>query len=329
MPRRIVPTVVLVCVLLGAATSAPAAGAQDDALLSREAALDALRAYEHENARNNAGLGVEGQGAVELPPIKLIDDATFRELRNRHQSLGPQGRVIERRVVVPRQTAYPLQFIAAERIRFDGGEAASQLLLFDRATANDDWKVSSAAQLGADTVPPFVVDAAGYAAPLDADHAAALKLAPEAVVAALADVWTRSDAGAPITSELFESGPLTTGAVSRLVDELAFTGIEGEVDFGFEPAPYPVVTYRLERGRALVMFALAIHETIRPADSGERLVQPKSRATFGGLVVPGRYSTVGYERLALLTAVVPRAGAPTRVRIVGSYSGLVSASTTP
>jgi len=309
-----------------AVAPAAARAAQPEPLLTRERAMQVLRQFERANARNNGSLGVEGQGAIESPPIQLIDDANFREVRNRGgKSLGNQGTVKRRRVFVPNQAQYPLEFLASERV----SDGSRQLLLFTRPTEADKWKVSTAAQLVTGPVPELVQDRAGYAARLDADHAAALKLAPEQLAPALADLWARSEKGAAPKSELFESGLLTTEAVNAFVGVLAASGIDGEVSFGFEPAPFPVVSYAATGGRALVVFAVAVHETIQPTGGAGALEQPRSRGVFGGLVVPGRYATVRYDRLMLLAAVVPPGGTSARVRVIGQYAGIVGAETTP
>jgi hypothetical protein len=259
--------------------------------------------------------------------VQLIDDATFREVRNRGgRSLGDQGRFTRRHVFVPPQSEYPLQFLAS--VRVDDG--SRQLLVFARPTEGAPWKVSSAAGIVEEPVPELTEDDSGYAALLDADHAAALKVPPDGLAAALADLWSRSaDVEAPATSDFFEAGPLTTEAVGGLVADLAAHGIDGDVQLAFEPAPYPVVAYAATGGRALVLFAVAVHETLRPAGGAAALVQPRSRARFGGLVVPGRYASVAYERLELLAAVVPPGGTADRVRVIGDYGGIVSAKATP
>jgi hypothetical protein len=308
------------------ATPVAARAAQPEPLVTRDDALQVLRQFERANARNNGSLGLEGQGAIESPPIQLIDDATFREVRNRGgKSLANQGTVKRRRVFRPFQTQYPLEFLASERV----SDGSKQLLVFTRQTEADKWRVSTAAQLVVDPVPALVEDHAGYAARLDADHAGALKLTPEQLAPALADLWARTEEDATQTSELFAPGLLTTAAVNAFVGELAASGIDGEVSFGFEPAPFPAVSYAATGGRALVVFAVAVHETIRPSGGSGALEQPRSRSVFGGLVVPGRYATVRYDRLMLLAAVVPPGGTSARVRVIGQYAGVVGAETTP
>ncbi len=310
----------------GRSTPVTAHAAQPEPLLTRQDALQVLRQFERANARNNGSLGVEGQGAIEAPPIQLIDDANFREARNRgKKSLGNQGTVRRRQVFVPNQSAYPLEFLASERVN----DGSNQLLVFTRPTEADKWKVSTAAQLVVDPVPGLVQERAGYTARLDADHAATLKLAPEQLAPALADLWARSENSTAPTSELFEPGLLTTEAVNAFVGELAASGIDGEVSFDFAPAPFPVVSYAATGGRALVLFPVSVHETIRPTGGAGVLEQPRSRGVFGGLVVPGRYATVRYDRLMLLAAVVPPGGTSARVRVIGQYAGIVGAATTP
>jgi hypothetical protein len=288
--------------------------------------MQVLLRFERANAHNNGSLGVEGQGAIESPPIQLIDDANFREVRNRGgKSLGNQGTVRRRRVFVPFQTQYPLEFLASERVN----DGSTQLLVFTRPSEAGTWKVSTAAQLVADPQPRLVQDRAGYTTRLDTKHAAALKLAPEQLAPALTDLWARTEQSGSQTSELFEPGLLTTDAVNGFVGELAASGIDGEVSFGFEPAPFPVVSYAAAGGRALVLFPVSMHETISPTGGTGALEQPRSRGVFGGLVVPGRYATVRYDRLMLLAAVVPTGGTSARVRIIGQYAGIVGAETTP
>jgi len=300
--------------------------AQLDPLLSRDDAMRVLRKFERANARNNESLGIEGQGAIESPPVQLIDDATFREVRNRGgTSLGDQGAISRRRVYVPRQTQYPLQFLASERV----SDGSTQLLVFTRPTEAEGWRVSTAVSLVTGPVPELTGDRDGYTALLDADHAAALKVHPDGIASALADLWARSNEGATPSSELFEPGLLTDGAVSAFVGVLAASGIDGDVLFSFEPAPFPVVASPMTRGRALVLFALSVDETIRPTGGDGVLVQPRSRGVFGGLVRPGRYGTVRFDRLMLLAAVVPPGGTTARIRVIGEYSGIVGAETTP
>jgi hypothetical protein len=237
------------------------------------------------------------------------------------------------RVYVPDLAAYPLQFLATERVA-SGGDHFRQFLVFVKASDTEPWRVAIAAQAPADPVlPKPLVDRNGDAVLLDADHAAALVAAPEALAPALADRWAREAGEERAPDRVFSDGDFTTGAVDRLVNELANQGIDALVDFEFAAAPFPIVSYRAADGGALCFFTVAVHESIHPNADGEALVQPRSRERFTGLVVPGTYRTVDYDRLALVAAAVPPGGDGSagrgRVDIVGFYDGVTGAAAVP
>lgn len=293
--------------------------------LTREQALRVLRAFEEKNAQNNDALDIEGQATIETAPIQTIDDATFQEFRGRGlASLGDDARIDRRRVYVPEQSGYPLQFLASERNTSGGGAASRQLLLFVRPSEGEPWKVSMAAGL-VGSVPKLLADRDGFARLLDADHAGALVLDPDGLARSLAALWDRGeDIG---DAKPFEPGPFTTDAVTGFVSALGAMGIDAVADFTFTPSDVPVVSYRTAKGGALSLFVVAVTEVMRPDGVGA-LVQPESREVFSGLLVPGRYGEVRFERLAILAAHVPAAGRKARIDVVGIYEGLVQATAT-
>jgi hypothetical protein len=326
---------VLVVVLVGgfatnvAAQTAPATASSPTDVEARRI----VREYSAANQRNNDTLGIEGQAAVEAAPLQLIDDATFREVRGRGDtSLHERAETDQIRVYVPDLTTYPLQFLATERVS-SGGDAFRQLLVFGKASEADPWRVSMAAQAPASPVlPKPLVDREGDAVVLDADHSSDLVAAPESLASALADRWAREAGEERAPDKVFGDGTFTTGAVDRLVNELAQQGIDALADFGFDAAPYPVVSYRTADGGALCFFVVGVHETVHPNVQGEALVQPRSRERFTGLIVPGQYQEVGYERLALVAAKVPArtngSQAANHVQVVGLYDGVTDATAT-
>jgi hypothetical protein len=118
--------------------------------------------------------------------------------------------------------------------------------------------------------------------------------------------------------------------IDGFVSRLAAMGLTAEVDFQFAPADeYPVVAYRTEDGGALTLFAVSTRELLRPIDGERALEQPASRGPFGGLVLPGRYASVVYHRIALVLASVPPDGRSARAEVLGLYDGTVSADVTP
>lgn len=288
-----------------------------------------VRQYSVANEKNNDTLDIEGQGAVETAPLQLIDDATFREARGRgDSSLHERSTTDQIRVYVPDLTTYPLQFLASERVSSGDGHFR-QLLVFVKASESDPWRVSMAAQASGDTSFPKVLRTRdGDAAPLDVDHAAALVAPPESLAPALADRWAREAGEERAPDKVFADGSFTTGTVDRLVSELAQLGINALVDFQFAAGAYPVVAYRTGDGGALVLFAVDVQETITPDVDDESLVQPRSRERFTGLVVPGRYAEVGFDRIAIVAAKVPTQGSDARVEVVGVYDGFTAATAT-
>ncbi len=327
---------VLAAVLVGGVATSIAAAQTAPTTASSPTDIEArriVREYSVANQRNNDTLDVEGQDAVEGGPLQLIDDATFREVRGRgDRSLHERAKTEQIRVYVPDLTTYPLQFLATERVS-SGGDDFRQVLVFGKASEADPWRVSMAAQASASPVlPKPLVDREGDAVVLDADHASELVAAPESLASALADRWAREAGEERAPDKVFREGTFTTGAVDRLVNELARRGIDALADFGFDAAPYPVVAYRTADGGALCFFVVGVHETVHPKPGDEALTQPRSRERFTGLIVPGKYQEVGYERLALVTAKVPsRTGGARgahRVRVVGFYDGVTAASAT-
>jgi hypothetical protein len=319
---RVRRAVLVGIVLLSGLVAAPA-GAQDSTL-TREAALQTARDFESANAENNATLDTEGQGAIEADPVRAIDDATFRELRGRGETtLGRDIEVERRRVYVPQRSGSLQHFLSSERVAFDSG-SSRQVLLFTRPTDGAPFKVSMAAELPG-PLPRLYANRDRLARLVNTDTEARLKVRPGALAGQLAKLW---DSGRS-TSKTFEPGPFSTGALDRFVQTLSALGIpETRVTFTFETTDDEPVCFETRAGGALCLFVLAFRERLRPT-SGGAFVQPQSRQLLTGLVVPGEYREVNFERTAILAANVPEArdrGA--RVDVIGIYEGLTDATAT-
>jgi hypothetical protein len=78
---------------------------------------------------------------------------------------------------------------------------------------------------------------------------------------------------------------------------------------------------------ALCFFVINYRTTLEPT-SGV-YVQDGSRETLTGLVVPGEYGGVIFDRTAIVLAAVPKRAKLARVNVVGMYNGLVKAEGTP
>ena len=281
--------------------------------------------YNAANTKNNASLDLAGQGAIETGALRTIDDAAFRESRGRGKaSLGSGFTIDKVRVWVPVQSAYPLRFLALEQAT-DNGVKFRQFLTFTKASEGDAWKLSMAAQLVDANAPKLLADRDQRVQILDADHAASLKVQPKALDGALANVWARSAGLERAPQPSFAGGQLTDSITDYFVNELSQTGINARVDFGFRASGQPVEGYRTADGGALCLFVVAVSATLKPVAS-DPFTQPLSRVPFGGLVPPGQYTQVGYERLAIVAAVVPKQTSKAKVRVIAIYDGPVSAT---
>ncbi len=332
--RRVVVASFALAVIGATATvGGSGAGAQTPApVISVAEAREIVRGYQAVNATNNETLNVERQRAIEADPILAIDDATFREYQGRGETTLGEGRTTtdEVRVFVPAPgPVTPRQFLVTERIS-SGGASFRQVLLFVQAAEGDPWKVSMAAQLETgERLPALLVDRAGAAQLVDADHAADLRARPEALAPDLVQVWTRAAGEERAPSAVFADGALTTGIIDAFVNRLGQTGLVAQVDFSFATDDdHPPAAYRTKRGGALVLFAVRSRELIRPLDGEAAVRQPGSREPLGGLVPPGAYASVQFERVAIVLANVPRAGTKAKAEILGIYDGNVGVSAT-
>jgi hypothetical protein len=307
--------------------STPIASAQTTPSLTPDQAKTIVAAYDTANTNNNATLDIEGQAKVEGAPIQQVDDATFRDFQGRGKSgLGNQFKIGNIKVAVPSQSPVT-QFLATTTVTSSDG-SNEQYLLFTRGTEADPWKVTMSAQLDKGSAPKLAKDKDGFVSVVDADHAATLLAKPADLAGELSNVWAKDAGEERATKHVFANGPLTTGAVDQFVQELSQSNINGKADFKFEPNEAPPAAYRTANGGALVLFALNVHETVQ-ATGSNGLVQPDSREVFGGLVPPGQYGAVRYERTSILAALVPPKGKKARAKIIGIYDGITAASAVP
>ena len=309
----------------GQARTGSLRSAQSGPSISARDAKRVVTDYNAANTKNNASLDLAGQGAMETGPVRTIDDAAFREARGRGElSLGNGFTIDKVRVWVPVQSSYPLRFLALEQAT-DNGVKFRQLLTFTKASEGEAWKLSMAAQLVGANAPKLLADRDQRVQILDADHASSLKVQPKALDGAVANVWARAAGLERAPQPNFAGGQLTTSITDYFVNELSQTGINARVDFGFRASGQPVEGYRTADGGALCLFVVAVSATLKPVAS-DPFTQPPSRVPFGGLVAPGQYAQLGYERLAIVAAVVPKQTSKAKVRVIAIYDGPVSAT---
>lgn len=317
--------------LMLVATTAPAPAGELVLPPTTTAAERIVEDYNAKNTLNNATLSIEGQAAIEAPPIKTIDDAVFREHMGRGETtLGDPFTVDEVEVFVPDQSSYPLVFLALETLTSPElpDESTTQLLVFTQSGADEPWKATHAASLLPDIETPRVAtDEHGLATLVAGEDAAALHVHPRKLAKRLARLWQRSADGASI-SKPFAPGLLTTDAVALFLGELEQLPInESSVDFTFTPSESQPLCVAARGNGALCYFQVSYRATLDPV-SGV-FVQPATRDTLTGLVVPGEYGSVTFERTAILLAAVPKRTGLGRVDVIGVYNGLISAETSP
>ncbi len=297
---------------------------------TRTAAERIVDEYNEVNANNNATLDIEGQAAIEAPPIKTIDDATFREYQGRGETtLSDAFTVDDVSVYVPDQSSYPLTFLAFETISAEGQAASSQqFLVFAKESSDAPWKATYAAALVPDAVVPRVATDQDELATLvkgkraDSLHVNPTKLAPK-----LARLWQRSAGGVAIAKP-FSPGLLTTDAINVFIGQLEQLPLnEARVDFKFTSSESQPVCFATVGDGALCFFVVNYTATLDPVSGA--FVQDDTRAPLSGLVPPGEYGGVIFEHTAILLAAVPKRSKLARVDVIGLYSGLVAAEGTP
>lgn len=332
--RRLGPlTFALVALVDGAVAGTSVSVAQTSPSVTPAEAKNVVETYAQANATNNEKLDSTGQGTIEGPPLQTIDAATYRDAEGRGlTTLGQQVKVDKIRVYVPKQSAYPLQFLASYRVTPpQDGEQQQQLLVFVRASEAEPWRVTMAAQLAPGLSPPKIATSSdGLATIVDAQSAGSLREKPELLAAGLSELFNRLIEGKKSANrKLFAPGPLTTEVADRMAQQVRATRKSGAgAQLKFEPAQFAPVAYRSAKRSAIVLFVLALHEAFDPA-AGRSLPQPASQDAFGGLVAPGQYAAVRIDRLAIFAAWVPESRTKHAVEVIAIYEGVVQALAVP
>ncbi len=330
VPSRGLLRVVVVAVTLSSASlvTASQGSAQDALPVSESEALRVLEEHVEKNEQNNATLDIEGQGAIEAPPLRTIDDALFREYQGRGETtLGETTTIDDLDVFIPDQSRYPLMFLASETFTSpDSPDRTQQLLLFVKPTEDDPWRTTMAAQLLGE-MPELDIDEFGLARLVGPKAAAKLEVKPSQLSKKLASLWTRTlDEPLP-ASATFEPSLLTTAITQLLVFSLEKLDLpETNVEFEFKAAENQPVCFGAEGG-AFCFFVMSIRESLEPVTG--RFEQPDSRDVLGGLIPPGDYGGAQLDRLAILAGFVPNRARNELVQVIGLYEGLVRAEGTP
>jgi hypothetical protein len=333
--RTILHATLLACLLaLAAGCSAPRFVAQQAVSLSQAELVvrDFWPAHEEATADRD-GLRLERLEtglALEADAARAIAE----------QALGTPAPAAPRplrgvTVYVPRQSRYPLGFIArVDTVALDAAghptsKPAALYYHFDRVAADAGWLADFAA-LGNSAHPVrFMLDGDGYAAVLSIDATGYLRT-PRAISGELADYITSGLAvGTP--SGPFAPGDHTSGVVSSLratYDQLSDQGYDPSGDLATRPFTR---AYRGAGGSAIVLLAVQATSRIRPLEREHTcLLQPADHLErWGGLVPAGQYDELDFQDLLELVAIDPAAGRGGRVAVIAGGDDRVAVRVTP
>ena len=258
---------------------------------------------------------------MEAAPLLTIDQGDFQYRRDEDkpfENLVAEPGSID--VYVPRQTAYPAQFVAEI-----GVGPTTQYFEFVRESAESPWRTPY--QAAADGFPeppsPIAVDRDGYAT-LRADrHRQAEGRAGR-----------RSRAPRPLLLALRRAGPREVEAVPGRpgherqpeVDPGPHREVDATYEFSAVTAPH--AAYKTKDGGAVVFFAYSSRELAEAPGGGTLRVQPSGLP--GPQVPPGRYLSTDTTRITLVAAAIPPAKPKSgRITILGRYTGSVAATGVP
>jgi hypothetical protein len=259
---------------------------------------------------------------VESPPLLTINEADFQYRRAEDEpfeNLVEEPSEVE--VFVPRQTAYPLQFLA--RIAFESDQ--EQYLLYVRDAPDAPWR--NPYQVFVSGFPglpsPIAVDRDGYARLLDPGRGR-LRTDPARLGERLTSFFGRYEEQPLPKSRLFRPGPATSDNLQGIRNRAR----EVQVTYTFSPVPGPQVAYATKNGGAFTFFAYQSQDQTLPPPGGTLRV--RTGGFPGPKLPPGRYQSTEATRMTLLAAVVPPARQRREpVTVVGRYTGTLAADGVP
>lgn len=308
--------------VLAPALGAASAGAQTPPpVVTPDEAEQAVRDWYATSYRATETLDSDLLATVESAPLLTIDQADFQYRRDEdkpYENLVAEPDSID--VFVPRQTAYPAQFVAKLDVA-----GSTQYFEFVRESAESPWRTPyQAAADGFPALPsPIAVDRDGYATlvPIDTTK---LKVAPGAVPDRLVRYLSRYEEQTLPNSKPFHAGPATSDNMKAIRARAR----EVDATYEFEILTAPHAAYRTKDGGALVFFGYSSREQAEAPGGGSLRVQPTGLP--GTQVPPGRYLSTDTTRNTLVAAAVPKATPKSgRVTIVGRYTGSVAATGVP
>jgi hypothetical protein len=308
-------------VLAPTVAAVPATAQTPPPVITPDEAEQVVRDWYATSYRATEALDGDLLATVEAPPLLTIDQGDFQYRRDEDtpfENLVAEPGSID--VYVPRQTAYPAQFVAKI-----GVGPTTQWFEFVRESAEAPWRTPY--QAAADGFPelpsPIALDKDGYATlvPIDTTK---LKVAPGAVPERLVRYLSRYQEPTLPKAKPFGDGPATSDNLKSI--RARTREVDATYEFSVVTAPH--AAYRTKDGGALVFFAYSSREQAEAPGGGTLRVQPSGLP--GPQVPPGRYLSTDTTRTTLVAAAVPPAKPRSgRIAIIGRYTGSVAATGVP
>ena len=194
-----------------------------------------------------------------------------------------------------------------------------EALEFQRAGPDGPWRVETRAKLIANTPPPAVAaEGDGRARTVDGSK---LRFRGRQVVETLSGYYSNEGDGddplASLADTLVAPGPFTSGLVKRR--KQSNDGFQIQRQYRYRPGTYRTPAYRLRQGGGLMLVSLAGTRRMFPKDPNvvTGVQQDASRQGLGGLVPPGRYTSLTFRTTLMLAVEVPPAKSRGQLRVVG------------
>jgi hypothetical protein len=252
--------------------------------------------------------------------LALVQSAPWEELKTAFLVAGARHAAVKPyqygapSFYLPAQNGYPRWFAVSARRTAPPGSATTLagvpqaaagqvLMVFEKPTPKQSWKLTATAQLpGGQQVPKLATTAAGYVETAPAGDATAFLARPD-VVGPLQAAVVEDGPAAPATTAV-AGGRLTTGIYAA---EAAIKPVRGDVrQWTLEGSNFGKFALRTASGGALVIYAMYLNSTTEvPAELAE-----------SSHVRPGRPIAVPPEFAPLLKAGSPVA----RKRLLTQYT---------
>ena len=229
-------------------------------------------------------------------------------------------------VYVPRQSAYPAQFLSLATLTGPGNPPIYYFMMFTQQDATAPWHQVLRSMLEINTPPPAIaVDADGYASLVSDAQTRNLVQAPASLSKEMVAYARKAiDSPTPPATSVFASGQYVEGWAQQLYgsSHVNTGACQCPAKLTFASNDGPVSAYRETGGGAFVLFQLSMSGTQTPVRG---YLNIGSSGDYGGALAHGIYRSITFHTLAVRGATIAPivSGAP--VDIVANSESITSA----